>query len=326
MIDAPQSSPPLSRLPACAALLLLLLASSLAAQAPVRLTQEARFFKAPQSQALGTLLPGLEVTPGKASGGSIEVSFDGWVPSRSLGTINRDGFTVAVSRRPSETLRAAPDGATVARLQSGVGFVKMETRGSWTRVKRTAWVDLKSLPAASTSPESYGPDRAELVRRSPLAIVPQGAAIGAVDSGAGARVIARSGGWSRVQIEAWVPDSTLRPAEAGVLVGVSQAEVRANPSQYLGRVVEWRLQFVAIQKADELRPEIPPGQSYLLMRGPLPEPGFVYVMLPQNQLARYEQLPALKELTLRGVIRAATSRYLPTPVLELVAVMSGLGD
>lgn len=323
MIDAPQSSPPPSRLPVCAAFLLLLLASPLVAQAPLRLTQEARFFKAPQSQALGTLLPGLEVLPGKTSGGAIEVSFDGWLPTRSLGRFNRDGFDAVVSRRPSETLRAAPDGATVARLQTGVGFVKLETRGSWTRVRRKAWIDPKLLPAAS--PESYGPDRAELVRKAPLAIVPAGAAIGSVDSGAGARVIARSGGWSRVQVEAWVPDSTLRPAEAGVLVGVSQAEVRANPSQYVGRVVEWRLQFVAIQKADELRPEIPAGQSYLLMRGPLPEPGFVYVILPQNQLARYEQLPALKELTLRGVIRAATSRYLPTPVLELVAVMSGLG-
>lgn len=305
---------------------MLLLASPLAAQGPIRLAQEARFFKAPQTTALGTLLPGLELTPGKISGEAIEVTFDGWLPTRSLGSFNRDGFDAVVSRRPSEILRAAPDGANVARLQTGVGFVKVETKGNWTRVRRTAWIASKNIPAASVTSDSYGPDRAELVRGAPLAIVPEGAAIGSVDSGAFARVVARSGGWSRVQVEAWVPDSTLRPAEAGVLVGVSQAEVRANPSRYVGRVVEWRLQFVAIQKADELRPEIPAGQNYLLMRGPLPEPGFVYVILPQNQLARFEQLPALKDLTLRGLIRAATSRYLPTPVLELVAVMSGLAE
>jgi len=325
VIDAPQSSPPPSRLPA-AALILLLSASALAAQAPVRLTQEARFYKAPRTTALGTLLPGLEIRPGRTSGGAVEVAFEGWIPTRSLGTFSRDGFDAVVSRRPSETLHATAGGATVARLQTGVGFVKGETSGTWTRVRRTAWIDVKLLPPPSTTPESYAADRAELGQRAPLAIVPEGAAIGSVDSGTGARVIARSGGWSRVQVEAWVPDSVLRPAEAGVLVGVSQAEVRANPSRYVGRVVEWRLQFVAIQKADELRPEIPLGQSYLLMRGPLPEPGFVYVMVPQNQVARYQQVPALKELTLRGVIRAATTRYLPTPVLELVAVMSGLGE
>jgi len=290
----------------------------------VRLTQEARFYKAPRTTALGTLLPGLEVRPGKTSGGAVEVTFEGWLPTRSLGPFSRDGFD-AVVRGASEVLRARVDGETVARLQSGVGFVKVETSGTWTRVRRTAWMDVKLLPAPTT-PESYTADRAELVQRAPLAIVPSGAAIGSVDSGAGARVIARSGGWSRVQVEAWVPDSALRPAEAGVLVGVSQAEVRANPAQYVGRVVEWRLQFVAIQKADELRPEIPAGQSYLLMRGPLPEPGFVYVMLPPSLLARFERVPALREVTLRGVIRAATTRYLPTPVLELVAVMSGLGD
>lgn len=307
-------------------MVLLLSASSLAAQAPVRLTQEARFYKAPRTTALGTLLPGLEVRPGKTSGGAVEVTFEGWLPTRSLGPFSRDGFDAVVSRRPSETLHAAAEGSAVARLQTGVGFVKVESSGNWTRVRRTAWIDVRLLPPPATAPESYAADRAELVRQAPLAIVPQGSAIGSVDSGAGARVIARSGGWSRVQIEAWVPDSALRPAEAGVLVGVSQAEVRANPSRYVGRVVEWRLQFVAIQKADELRPEIPAGQSYLLMRGPLPEPGFVYVIVPQNQLARFEQLPALKELTLRGVIKAATTRYLPTPVLELVAVMSGLGE
>jgi len=307
-------------------LVLLLFASPLAAQAPLRLAQEARFFKAPQTTALGTLLPGLEVTRGKTSGEAVEVTFEGWLPTRSLGSFNREGFDAVVSRRPSETLRAAPDGATVARLQTGVGLVKVEAKGTWTRVRRTAWIDGKALPAAPATPEGYGPDRAELVRRTPLAVVPDGASIGAVDSGGFARVVARSGGWSRVQVEAWVPDSVLRPAEAGVLVGVSQAEVRANPSQYVGRVVEWRLQFVAIQKADELRPEIPAGQSFLLMRGPLPEPGFVYVMVPQNQLPRFEALPALKDLTMRGLIRAATSRYLPTPVLELVAVMSGLGE
>src|SRR2546428_7864032 len=37
------------------------------------------------------------------------------------------------------------------------------------------------------------------------------------------------------------------------------------------------LQFIALEQADELRPEIPAGGTYLLARGPLPERGFAYV-------------------------------------------------
>lgn len=310
-----------------AALLLTLLATPLAGQARVRLAEETRFRKAPGGTLLGTLQPGAEVTPGKSSGAWSEVALEGWLPSASLGPMKRDGFDVAVTKRPSELLRLAPDGPAAAKVSPGVGFTRVETRGGWTRVTRMVWVDRKTLQAAAAAVQPVtGPDQAEATRRAALAIVPGGATVGAIDSGAGVRVLARSGGWSRIQVEAWVPDSALRPTDQGVLVGLSQAEVRANPAKYVGQVVEWRVQFVAIQKADELRPEIPEGMSYLLTRGPLPEPGFVYIIVPGSAVAQFEAVPALRELTVRGTIRSATTKYLPTPVLELVAVVAGLGQ
>jgi hypothetical protein len=102
---------------------------------------------------------------------------------------------------------------------------------------------------------------------------------------------------------------------------VSAAEVRANPERYVGQVLDWQLQLVSIQTADELRPEMPQGQTYLLTRGPLPEPGFVYVMIPRDQSQRFRALGPLAELTLRLRIRAARSKYLATPVAELLAVV-----
>jgi hypothetical protein len=80
-----------------------------------------------------------------------------------------------------------------------------------------------------------------------------------------------------------------------------------------------------VQAADELRPEMPVGQTYLLMRGPLPEPGFVYVMVTRPQAEQMRALPPLHELRLRVTIRVAKSRYLPTPVAELVSVLDGAG-
>jgi hypothetical protein len=61
------------------------------------------------------------------------------------------------------------------------------------------------------------------------------------------------------------------------------------------------------------------GQNYLLTRGPLPEPGFVYVTVTPAQAAEFRALTALQELTLRVNIKAARTKYLTTPVVEYVS-------
>lgn len=310
-----------------AALLLALIATPAAGQAGVRLAQDTRFYKAPSAQTLGTLKAGAQVTPGRSSGRSVEVSIEGWIFNSSLGPFDRDGFNAATTR--PENLRDRPNGAVIARLITGVGFVRSERQGGWVRVRRTAWIEQQAIEGGGSAPLATvpeGPDRVEVGQRTPLSLTPGGTTVGAVDSGAFARVIARSGGWSRIQVEAWVPDSSLSTTPPGVLVGLTQAEIRSDPARYVGQVVQWRLQFISLQKADELRPEIPEGASYLLTRGPLPEPGFVYVVIPPDQRARFEALPALKELLVRGTIRSASTKYLPTPVLDLVAVMDGMGE
>lgn len=310
-----------------AALLLALFASPAAGQSEVRLARETRFYKSPGAQTLGTLVAGADLLVGRASGRSVEVTIQGWIAARSLGSFDREGFNAAATR--SESLRDSANGTVIARVTKGVGFTRLETQGDWVRVRRTAWIDQRAVQGGISAPAAVvpeGPDRVEVGRRTPLSLTPGGSTVGAVDSGAFARLIARSGGWSRIQVEAWVPDSALSITPPGVLVGLTQAEIRSDPARYVGQVVQWRLQFVSLQKADELRPEIPEGASYLLTRGPLPEPGFVYVVIPADQRARFEALPALKELLVRGTIRSANTKYLPTPVLDLVAVMEGMGE
>ena len=66
------------------------------------------------------------------------------------------------------------------------------------------------------------------------------------------------------------------------------------------------------------RAEMPAGQPYLLTRGPLPEPGFVYVMVSRADVARFKALPPLAEVLLRVTLRASRTRFLATPVAEFV--------
>lgn len=326
MTYAPQSSPALRWLPACALFIGTALAPAVAAQNRQRITEDAGFTKAPREQVIGTLIQGAEVSAQGSQGNWTQVGLEGWVFSRSLAPANREGFDLVVTRKPTENLRQLPGGPILARLNSGALLSRVETRSGWTHVRRVAWVPSRVLhPVDAAAPASSGAgDRAELVKNGPFLSVAEGEPLGTLMAGTPARVLTRSGNWVRIQVDGWVPDSALKLTDDRVLVGVTQAEVRADPARYTGQVVEWRVQFLAIQRADELRPEIPPGSAYLLTRGPLPEPGFVYVILPPEKLAQFRTLPPLQELVIRATVRSPTTKYLANPVVELVTVEKGL--
>jgi hypothetical protein len=151
-----------------------------------------------------------------------------------------------------------------------------------------------------------------------LLTVPDGAASGRLAAGASVRVLARSGDWIRVETEGWIRESDLRPSAQGVLLGVSAAEVTARPREFEGKLVQWTVQYISQQTADELRPELPLGARYMLARGPLPESGFVYVVLEPAQAQFVDQLQPLAEVVMLARIRAGRMRYLYTPVVDAI--------
>lgn len=330
MTYAPQSSPALRRLPACLLLALgVLIPSRAVAQARQRAALATNLVKSPGEQVLGTLAVGAEVTTGQTTGDWTEVAVDGWMISRSVGATSRDGFDLMVVARSGENLRAAPNGQVIARIASGALLSKVEAAKGWTHVQRKLWAQTKALDPAvggASEPEQPGADRVELTRNAPMLNAPEGTPLGTLSPGARGKVLARSGDLVRIQLEGWVKESDTRPAPGTVIVGLSQAEVRANPARYTGQTVEWRIQFIALQHGDELRPEVPPGQPYLLSRGPLPEPGFVYVIIPADKVEAFRQIAPLQELTIRAIVKSPTTRYLPNPVVELVSVVKGMGN
>ena len=176
-----------------------------------------------------------------------------------------------------------------------------------------------ATPAATPSAPASPIERVEVLRETGLSRAPDSAPVASLPAGIPAQVVTRSGDWVRVQVEGWVRDADLKPADTGVLADISAAEVRASPERFVGRTLDWRVQIIAVQLADELRPEMTAGQPYLLTRGPLPEPGFVYVTIPPERIAEFRALPPLHEMTLRVTLKAARTRYLATPVAELVS-------
>ena len=279
----------------------------------------------------------------------IQLTLDGWIFSTSVGPSDRPDFDLLVTRAPNENLRAAPAGPLVAELAQGFGLKRVpgDSGGRWVHVTRDGWAQRSALApiadvVATRTADTSGSDttqavpvpgpspgvsvdssRAQPMRMTTLYRAPDGPEAGTLAAEIPLRVLSRNGEWTRVQFEGWVKGGDLQAAPAGVLVGVTAAELRAEPQRYAGQLLRWRLEFIAIQKADELRPDIPSGSSYVLARGPLPERGFVYVIVPDIKLPAFRALTPLVVMQITAKVRNGRSRYLGNPVVELVSLEGG---
>ena len=330
---------------------LLLCAGPVLAQEARRLETSTDLHRDPDGAPLVSLPAGAPVEAGKADGDWRQVTVEGWIYRPSTSPTERDGFDLVVTSDEGENLRRAPNGPIVGRAREGTLLERVDERGKWFRVRRDGWVPQQAVPARSQTDTTRRHGRAdrrkggeadsvaaqvraptaaaaaptgpiegvETLRETGLSRAPDSSAIASLPAGTPARVLGRSGEWVRVQVEGWVRGADVKPAEAGALAGISAAEVRASPDRFVGQTLDWRLQIIAVQIADELRPEMRSGQPYLLTRGPLPEPGFVYVTIPPERVAEFRAMPALHEMTLRVTLKAARTRYLATPVVELVS-------
>jgi len=331
----------------------LVIATSTAAGQETSLIAPTDLHREPEGTPLVSLPAGAPLETGEVKGDWKEATVDGWVYTASTSRTKREGFDLVVTADEGENLRAAPNGRIVGRLREGTLLERVGAKGKWTHVRRDGWVPRRAVmprrsPAQGQAPRAAPPPAAqakaaaaaappakpapapadeepmELARQVSLSAAPDGPPLATVQGGVPARVVGRAAGWVKVQVDGWIKEEDLKPSESGAVMGVTAEEVRTSPDRYVGQTLQWRLQLIAVQSADELRSEMAPGQPYLLMRGPLPEPGFVYVTIPAERVADFRALPPLRELVLRLTIRAARTRYLTTPVAELVSVVSGM--
>ncbi len=186
-------------------------------------------------------------------GGWVHVKRTGWVRRRSLAApVETGALTPRQSPAPPRQSPASP-------RQSPAPPPRQSPAPSQTGTPRAAAPPVQQEPIKPGTTDL----RVEVARAAPLVAVPEGGRLGTVEPGTSARVVGRAGDWVRVQFEAWMREADLKPSAEGALVGVSAAEVRADPQRFVGQTVEWRVQFIAIQKADELRSELPAGQPFL---------------------------------------------------------------
>ncbi|HJU64394.1 MAG TPA: hypothetical protein VJ596_01895 [Gemmatimonadaceae bacterium] len=154
-------------------------------------------------------------------------------------------------------------------------------------------------------------------RRTPLATAPDGQAIATIDSGARLTPMARERGWVRVQMDGWVREIDLAPADSAMRASLSAADLRADPQAARGKVVRWEVQSLAFQRADPLRKDLAPDEPYLLARGPRGENAIIYLALPPSLVDEAQKIPPLAVLVVTARVRVPRSEPAGVPILDV---------
>ncbi len=293
------------------------------------------FRKEPAGRRLAEVLKGTRLAMLQTEGTWAEVLLEGWVPSASLAATSREGHDRIVSKVGGETLAMAPGGEPAARLLQGFLLDHVEDREGWTRVRRSGWVRRLSLAAAGAGSE---PGAGESPERPPpvltagrpavagpelvgLSDAPGGDTVAVIRSGTGLTITDRRPGWARVRVDGWVRSDELVAADSdSVLADLSAAALRASPDSYLGHKVRWRVQFIALERAEPERTDFYEGEPFILARAPDARDGFVYVAVPSELLAEVGELAPLQMIDVLAQVRTGRSALMGVPVLDLVAL------
>src|SRR6266704_3227974 len=317
ILEGMQSSRALRALPVVLGLVAPL---PLAAQARYRVTTDGAWFcQEPGGKRLARLARGAVLMGGEVQGDWQGVMLEGWIFATSVGPTPRAGWLEKTDlesvAQVASSRTAVPDSDTTQARPSPArksGDPRTPGRGPGVGPP-----DTTSSPSPSAPVD---PSRVESARRTVLYRSPEGQPAGTLAPSAPLRVLGRSGEWTRVELEGWVKSADLEIAPPGVLVGITAAELRTDPQRYVGQVLRWTLQFISTQQADELRPEIPNGATYILARGPLPERGFVYVVVPEARRAQLETITPLATIQVTARVRTGRTRFLGNPVLDMVSL------
>lgn len=133
-------------------------------------------------------------------------------------------------------------------------------------------------------------------------------------------VLEHQGDWARIRLEGWVWAPALgTPADTGaVLTGLAPEVLLSNPEGFQGRILEWDVQFIALDRAEKIRTDFTEGELFILARPPGDQPGFVYVAISDEQRARVQELTPLQRITILARVRTGRSRQMAAPILELI--------
>ncbi len=298
------------------------------------LTKEENFRAEQNGTLLGQLRAGMSLEVLEATDDWLQFDFDGWIWTRSLQAVNRGAFDLVVSVEGGENIRGGPGGEILGHVEQGTLLETVERVAGWARVRRRAWVWRSSVALFGTDPSGDSAGRSGLTTPSssvgvgewaqgfsanaPVLSTPDGDTLATLASSTNLQVLAREGNWTRVRLEGWI----WLPEGADEGAGVSDAtlaSVVAAPDDYRGEVVQWDLQFISLERAEEIRTDFYETEPFLLTRMGDGDQSFVYVAIPPERLGEAQRLDPLERIRVLGRVRTGSARLTGSPILELLS-------
>ena len=292
---------------------------------------EENFRAQPNGTLLGQLRPGAALAVLDVADDWLQFELMGWVWTRSLQVVSRGDFGLVVSASVGENIRATPSGDVIGRLEEGTLLQEVERVPGWVKVRRSAWIWSRSVELEGPAPGD-APRAAEVIvseqwtnSRETVATIlstPDGDTLATAVPGANLRILAREGNWVRVRVDGWMwlPEATAVEGETAVLTEVSAEDVAASPLEYRGRMLQWDVQFISLERAEKIRTDFYEGEPFLLTRTGPGEGVFVYVAIPPERIQEAEGLSPLERIRVIGRLRTGAATLTGSPILELLTL------
>jgi hypothetical protein len=267
---------------------------------------------APNGDRIARLVNGALLVEVEREGQWIRVQRVAWVRAAAL-----SGGSPALHAPPPAAVTPA------AETARGAGAPPATTAGA---------TDTKAASAsAAPSPAAPRPAPPELAAGSiawtgqagtRLLNAPAGDTLASLRPMTAIEVLDRQGEWARVRLEGWVWASTLgTPADTGAVIsGLALEVLLSNPEGFRDRILEWQVQFIALDRAEKIRADFAEGELFILARPPGDQPGFVYIAVPEAQASRARALTPLQRITILARVRTGRSAQMAAPILDLLEI------
>ena len=303
------------------------------------LTTEENFRAQQNGTVLGQLRAGMSLEVLELTDDWVQFDLDGWVWTQSLQVANRGTFDLVVSVEGGENIRGGPGGEILGHLEQGTLLETVERGSGWARVRRRAWVWRRSVALFGVDPSGDSVEPSSLTVLSSVVdgeewalggsaellilSAPDGDTLAVSAPSTNLRVLAREGNWARVRLEGWIwlPQGADGGVEGSTIrTDVTLENVAAAPDDYRGELLQWDLQFISLERAEEIRTDFHANEPFLLTRMGDGGEGFVYVAIPPERLQEAQGLSPLERIRVVGRVRTGSARLTGSPILELLSL------
>ena len=299
------------------------------------LTTEENFRAQQNGTLLGQLRAGMSLEVLQLTDDWVQFDLDGWVWTQSLQAVNRGSFDLVVSVAGGENIRGTAGGAILGHLEEGTLLQTVDRIPNWAHVRRRAWVWRRSLELFNADPPGGTEDRSGFTASAsvvdgdewalgsadaPVLSAPDGDTVAFSAPGTNLRILGREGNWVRVRLDGWIwlPEDVGGDVE--IRTDVTLASVSEFPDEYRGEVLQWDLQFISLEAAEDLRTDFYPLEPFLLTRMGEGDREFVYVAIPPERVGEARGLNPLEHIRVLGRVRTGSSRLTGSPILELLSL------